>query len=117
MPRSLPLDLFLFILSTCCITVLDIPGFINRTAFFGRETKLSKVDMINCFYFVSFVSSPCFSFFFPSFFLFHLSTSRAQLFEICTALMVGYSDFLDGDHMLAACFHDSSIGLVRCVHQ
>ncbi|KAJ5230762.1 hypothetical protein N7489_011470 [Penicillium chrysogenum] len=90
MPRSLPLDLFLFILSTCCITVLDIPGFINRTAFFGRETKLSKVDMINCFYF---------------------------LFEICTALMVGYSDFLDGDHMLAACFHDSSIGLVRCVHQ
>ena len=58
-----------------------------------------------------------FFFFFPSFFLFHLSTSRAQLFEICTALMVGYSDFLDGDHMLAACFHDSSIGLVRCVHQ
>ncbi|KAJ6189482.1 hypothetical protein N7519_004390 [Penicillium mononematosum] len=36
---------------------------------FGRETKLSKVDMINCFYF---------------------------LFEICTAVMVGYSDFLDG---------------------
>ncbi|KAJ6149310.1 hypothetical protein N7471_000509 [Penicillium samsonianum] len=30
---------------------------------FGRETKLSKVDMINCFYF---------------------------LFEICTAVMVGF---------------------------
>jgi hypothetical protein len=58
---------------------------------FGWETKLSKVDMINCFYFVSFVSSPCFFLFF----LFHLSISRAQLFEIC-AVMVGYSDFLDG---------------------
>lgn len=29
------IDLFSFaLLSTCCITVLDIPGFINRTAFF-----------------------------------------------------------------------------------
>jgi hypothetical protein len=54
---------FFFILSTCCITVLDIPGFINRTAF-GRETKLSKVDMTNCFYFRKLCFFPCFFFFF-----------------------------------------------------
>ncbi|KAJ5961824.1 hypothetical protein N7501_006765 [Penicillium viridicatum] len=53
----------LFILSTCCITVLDIPGFITRTAFWGNKVIQSGYD---CFYF---------------------------LFEICTAVMVGYSDF------------------------
>ncbi|CAG8293169.1 unnamed protein product [Penicillium nalgiovense] len=48
--------------------------------------------MINCFYF---------------------------FFHIRTALMVGYSDFNVSRRgpMLAACFHDSSIGMVRCVHQ
>ncbi|KUM61605.1 hypothetical protein ACN42_g5528 [Penicillium freii] len=77
--------LFLFILSTCCITVLDIPGFITRTAFWGNKVIQSGYD---CFYFVSFVSFPpalgfffSFSFFFRflSFLYLAHSYSRSAL--------------------------------------
>lgn len=46
-----------FILSTCCITVLDIPGFINRTAFWqgGKQRYPKRIRSI-VFIFVSFVS-------------------------------------------------------------
>lgn len=72
-----PLDLFFFILSTCCITVLDIPGFINRTAFWaGDKVIQSGYDQLLLF------RKLCL---FPAlvFFLSVLLISRAQLFEIC----------------------------------
>lgn len=57
----------------------------------GWEAKVSQMDMINCFYFVSFVSPLVlfYSFFFLCFLL-----SRAQLSEMSTAVMVGYFVFL-----------------------
>lgn len=65
------IDLFSFaLLSTCCITVLDIPGFINRTAFFffcyclcfpfllGWEISIrTGIRLINVVF--SGLSSPC----------------------------------------------------------
>lgn len=59
------------------------------------ETKLSKVDMINCFYFVSFVSSPpalgfFFFLFFPflfrfsfAFYLFYISRTAIRDLHYC----------------------------------
>ena len=85
---------------------------------FGRETKLSKVDMINCFYFVSFVSSPScfpFSFFWSlSFSSFYISRTAIRDLHCCNGWLFWFSW---RGLMLAACFHDSSIGMVRCVRQ
>jgi hypothetical protein len=92
-PRCLlgcpPDPFFFYIHSTCCITVLDIPGFITRTAFWQAGNKVIQMDMIKCFYFVSFVSPLVL--FFPLFLSFFLS--RAQLFDIFTAVIVGHFAF------------------------
>lgn len=89
MPRSLLLISFfsfsVHVASRCWIYPASSIG--RR---FGRETKLSKVDMINCFYFVSFVYS------LPLFFFFLFFLYLAHSYSRSAAVMVGYSDFLDG---------------------
>lgn len=84
-----PLDLFFFILSTCCITVLDIPGFINRTAFWAGD-KVIQSGYDQLLLFRKLCLFPALVFFFLFFLYLAHSYSRSA------AVMVGYSDFLDG---------------------
>ncbi|KAJ5203144.1 hypothetical protein N7449_005223 [Penicillium cf. viridicatum] len=57
------------ITSTCCITVLDIPGFITRTAFWGNKVIQSGYDQLLLFRKLCFFP-PALVFFFFFFFRF-----------------------------------------------
>lgn len=102
MPRlaPLPVDLFLFILSTCCITVLDIPGFINRTAFWaGNKVIQSGYDQLLLFRKLCFYPPPLlffffFSFFFLSFLSFYISRTAIRDLHCCNGWFLLI--FLDG---------------------
>ena len=80
------ISFFFSILSTCCITVLDIPGFINRTALWqgGKQSHPMRTGLIAFFreHFV-FLSRAFFSLFF----------NLTQLFEIFTAVMAVFYRF------------------------
>lgn len=83
--------LFLFILSTCCITVLDIPGFITRTAFWGKKVIQSGYDQLLlfrklCFFpplLLFFFLSLSFSVFHFDFYLFYISRTAIRDLHCC----------------------------------